>query len=702
MNQAIELLTGAPIIILVIGFLLLFLMAFFLVIFMVRAAVLAIRLRKVAASLAAITKPKEQALKLVFGVDTTLAHLWNEYADTLHRQQDFSTEGRHPVDILRSTVPATTIFTTDAIVDSRLWTEFFKHMPGICTGLGIIGTFYGLIGGLQAFQVSPDPDIVRSGLEGLIHRVGDAFVVSAIAIGLAMATTVIERLFTTVLFKRVEEITTRLDGFFTSGAGEEYLARLTRASEDSAAQSKILKDALVGDLERILTTLTERQIAAQWTGVQTLSQDLTKSITATLAGPLDALAQSARQNAEGNSEAVTRLLTDVLAGFSQRMEDLFGGQIVGINKLQQQTIDALGAAVAKLNQMATAVEEAGTKSVDALNERLLAALREMEAQRKATNDRMAEFIHQMQSAVDQSHTETNRKLQETLSQLGAAIEDQMAALREQGKRSAEAQAERDGIATARTDEMLRTLSVRVDEVLGTMKGHADRSAEAQVEREQQLAALTSDTVGTLAKVAETLMSEVRAIAAEIRSAVEAMRGATTTAIEKMNGGAETLYIASSEFKAAGQSLSGVFQQSENVSQGLRQASGSITQASMTLQGVVADHATARETLGTMLAEMRGVVESARREAGVTSEAVTRIETASRSLGQAQRQAEEYLAEVSRVLTETHEVYNASLTNTLQTQYSEFYRHLSNATGLLRDAIEELALTVQPSLKQAAE
>jgi hypothetical protein len=28
-------------------------------------------------------------------------------------------------------------------------------------------------------------------------------------------------------------------------------ARLTRASEDSAAQSKILKDALVGDLERI-------------------------------------------------------------------------------------------------------------------------------------------------------------------------------------------------------------------------------------------------------------------------------------------------------------------------------------------------------------------------------------------------------------------------------------------------------------------
>ena len=319
-----------------------------------------------------------------------------------------------------------------------------------------------------------------------------------------MATTLIERLFTTVLYKRVEEITTRLDGFSTSGAGEEYLARLTRASEDSAAQSKILKDALVGDLERILTTLAERQIEAQGTGIQRLSQDLSESIAGTLAGPLDALAKSARQNAEGNSEAVTRLLTDVLAGFSQRIEELFGGQIGGINKLQQQTIDALGAAIEKLNHMAAAVEEAGTKSVDALNERLLAALGDMEAQRKAANDRMAEFIDQMRSAVDQSQTETNRKLQETLAQLGAAVDEQMVALREQGKLSLEAQAERDGMVSARTDEMLRTLSSRVNDVLGTMKGHADRSAATQVEREQRISALTSDTVGALAKVAENL------------------------------------------------------------------------------------------------------------------------------------------------------------------------------------------------------
>lgn len=46
---------------------------------------------------------------------------------------------------LRATVPAETFFTEQALVDTPLRTEFFKHVPGILTGIGIIGTFYGLL-----------------------------------------------------------------------------------------------------------------------------------------------------------------------------------------------------------------------------------------------------------------------------------------------------------------------------------------------------------------------------------------------------------------------------------------------------------------------------------------------------------------------------------------------------------------------------
>jgi hypothetical protein len=169
------------------------------------------------------------------------------------------------------------VFTTEVLVDSRLATEFFKHLPGLFTGVGIIGTFWGLIQGLQAFKVSDDAGVVRTSLEGLMHHVSDAFLVSATAIIAAMVATFVEKMLVTALYRKAEELTFELDSLFESGAGEEYLARLVKASEDSADQSKMLKDALVTDLDRILTSLTDRQIQAQAQAARTWQSNSSKA-----------------------------------------------------------------------------------------------------------------------------------------------------------------------------------------------------------------------------------------------------------------------------------------------------------------------------------------------------------------------------------------------------------------------------------------
>jgi hypothetical protein len=104
----------------------------------------------------------------------------------------------------------------------------------------------------------------------------------------------------------------------------------------------------------------------------------------------------------------------------------------------------------------------------------------------------------------------------------------------------------------------------------------------------------------------------------------------------------------------------------------------------------------------MLEEMRGIVENARREAGFATDVIARIEAASQGLGQAHKQAEDYLNEVTRILAATHERYATSLASALGDQYKAFYTRLSEATGLLQAAIQELAVTVQPSVKRAAE
>jgi len=802
----------------------------------------------------------KKSLEPVFSVDPTLSHLWTKYAETLHVEQEQG--GGKPIR-LRSTVPASSIFTVETIVDARTSTEFFKHLPGIFTGIGILGTFKGLISGLQHFDAGGDTDAVHASLSSLMGNVSEAFYVSATAIFLAMVVTLIERTFVTKLYKQVDDTNTILDGFFSSGVGEEYLGRLTRASEDSAAQSRILKDALVGDLERILTTLAERQMEVQSAGMRQLGEDLTRGVAGALAGPLDKLAQTASQNTNNNGDAVTRLLTDVLAGFSQKMEDLFGGQIGGINKLQKQTIDSLTSAVAKLNELVSSVEQAGTKSADAMNQRLISAIGDMESHQKAANETMAAFVDRMREAVDQSQAETARKLQETLSRIGVAVEAQLAALKEQGERSGEVQARRDGETAARTEELLRTLGsnvgqmldamrrqaeegaasgaerdrraaaateeamtrlasaveaqlavmrehgeragaagaereatqargtaellagiggkveqilgavgaraddaaraqeererraaegvnensarlaaaveaqlaamreggerssaaaaarddklaaqtaetlkalgARVDEMLTSFRSHFDRMTESQGSRDRESAQAMSAAIANLSGVAERVLNEAKGAVAGMSAAVDAMRGVTTSAVDKMNSGSERLFSASTEFANAGSSVAGVFRESEALAHGLRQSAGAIESASQALGGVVADHGAARDVLKTMLGEMHGIVENAKREAGMTTDALTRIEAASRGLGQAHRQAEEYLAEVTKILGATHEKYAASLASTMGDQYKAFYAHLSEAIGLLQGAIQELAVTVQPvGVKRAAE
>ena len=683
MNPVIDFVVGAPFIIQLVAGTLATLTAFFVARFVIPAFFLLFRLRGVVRRLRRLKRTENRDPTSIFTRGKTLTHLWTEYRDTLHEQREFDpAAGAFKPTVLRSTVPAAMFFTTDALVDSRLATEFFKHLPGLFTGVGIIGTFWGLIQGLQAFKVSDDAGVVRTSLEGLMHHVSDAFLVSATAIIAAMVATFVEKMLVAALYRKAEELTFELDSMFESGAGEEYLARLVKASEDSADQSKMLKDALVTDLDRILTSLTDRQIQAQAQGSQDLAKQFIDGLTVGLQGPLERIAETFQQTSQGNSQAVTGLLTDVLAGFSQRLEELFGGQITGINQLQQQTIQALQAAVTKLDQMASTVEAAGTRTSETMGQKLADAIGGMEARQNIMNERMTEFVEQIRNLVRDSQSETNQKLQATLDQASASHSD------------------REGRVAAQTQEMLRQLGSQVDAAVGSLQARSEQATTAQLEREQRMAAQADDTVAKLGSLTENLMGDVRTIIGEVRNTVDAMRNVTSDVVSRMNSGAETMFLAADEFSKAGQGVSGVLQQVTGISTKLADASSSVSASSTMLQGVVADYATTRETLAAMLADLRSTVENAKREANLTSDILTRIESASQKLGQAQRDAEDYLAGISEVLASAHAEFATGLRNTLGEGYREFYERLSNATGLLRQAIEELASTVEPTMRRA--
>jgi hypothetical protein len=578
-----------------------------------------------------------------------LGHIWGEYTKTLHPQKEPDSLGQSRVIRWRATALADSFFTEQALVDSPLRAEYYKHLPGILTGVGIIGTFSGLILGLLHFNVSSDPALAEEGLSRLLNAVGHAFIVSGTAIAFAMLFTVIEKRLISARYRQVEKLQQGIDKLFATGAEEEYLERLVKASETSATQALQIKDALVADLKQVLSEITQLQVEASARHSSMISTDVGKVISESLGGPMERISQAVDRVGASQGDAVSKLLVDVLASFSGQIREMFGGQMSGLSDVLQQSAQAMQSTAAKFEQLAANMELAGKSAADAMSERLVAAVAAMEARQQLLNHQMGEFVDQIRALVAQSQTETSLKLQETLTQLG--------------------------------DQVLS--------VVGQLQSQVESTASVQQEHTSRLARETGAAVGAISSQVEQLIAQSLEVSGSLQASVRALSSATTDSIAKMNSGAEMLYIASSDFAKAGETVTESIELFGPAVEKIHAVSQSLLTASNTTQQVTAEYANARDSFALIVSDLKGTIENAKREAGLTSELVASLRIAAEQLNQAERQAQEYLAGISEVLGKAHQAFADSIEKTLRAGNAQFHKELSEAVSLLSGGIQDL-------------
>ena len=324
---------------------------------------------------------------------------WREYEETLHEQFDRSGPEPRVVNV-RATTTADNFFNTEVLVEAPLHTEFYKHLPGILTGVGIIATFFGLITGLQQFDASAtDPDELKRSLGGLFGYVRNAFLFSAVAIGLAMLFTMVEKIIYAICLHHATGITLEIDRLFRAGVGEEYLSKLVRSSEEGATQTKQLKESLVEDLKALLTNISERQIQA----TQQLSTDLGTSIQRSLETPLQRIAESVATTTRGQSEQSAKLLEDLMSSFLAQMRESLGGQLSGLSEMMQESARAMGKVEGALVGLVADMEHAGQASSSgvqsAMKELLVSLANHQREQGETSAAQQATALSKMQETV---------------------------------------------------------------------------------------------------------------------------------------------------------------------------------------------------------------------------------------------------------------------------------------------------------------
>ena len=347
------------------------------------------------------------------------------------------------------------------------------------------------------------------------------------------------------------------------------------------------------------------------------------------------------------------MLQDVMASFSQRLNDLFGGQISGLSDLNQQTAKSIQDAVGTLQTLVANIEESSRRSTDTMAERMAQAIEKMEARQEAMNAQSAAFIEQIRQLVASSQSETNTKLQATL----------------------------------------ETIGTQVSGMLATLNDSQAAVFESNRAREQVMADRTTSAVNSMSESVEAAIKEISVASAQMAQNVAVLTQTTSTSVEKMNAGAEQLGAASRNFAAAGERVTGVLGQAASVTAKLAETSGALTAGASSLQDLLRDYRVQRDAVGQLVAELRATVELARKEASLTTDILARIENSATRLGTAQKQADEYLEGVSKVLGEAHMTFATEVRRTLEKANTEFHNKLGAAVGLLSSGVQELEVTL---------
>jgi hypothetical protein len=481
---------------------------------------------------------------------TTLKSCWDEFSDTLHGQKKADSQGVMQVNRYRATALANSFFTEQIVISTPLKAEFFKHLPGILTGIGIIGTFLGLILGLFTFDVSKDPELVRTSLRNLLSSVGNAFVVSLAAIFLAMLITWLEKRAINRLYTELDELCGLIDSLFEAGAGEEYLQRLVDASETSATQAMQMKESIVTDLKQVLTELTNQQIAAMTANSNQLSQSIGDSITQGLVDPLTKISEAVQTVGNSQGEGVTKLLTDVMSRFVTEMDGMFGSQMRGMNEMLVQTASTIQDASQRFEQLANQIQQAGSGAADAMSKRVEEALLNMQNAQASSNEQMRIFVEQLKQNMSQGQTESTELTKNLVKELSESTTALVRSLQDQSNNAQlthnDRQKERDeqmnrllehlkdSITNTQTEsatattQLLGRLGESTEKLVKQLEDQTEKARQEQAQRSAQQDTTTAELLDNLKKHFQNTQSE----AASSTSALLSQLGEATQNLVK--------------------------------------------------------------------------------------------------------------------------------------------------------------------------
>jgi hypothetical protein len=379
-----------------------------------------------------------------------------------------------------------------------------------------------------------------------------------------------------------------------------------------------------------------------------LSENVAHTLSESIREPVELIAQAVESVGAKQGDAANTLVTEALTNFADRMNDMLGEKLQGISELLQHTTVTMQGVAIQINSLSEKLQSTEEGAAHAMMERLNSAMTSMEARQQAVDAHMVEFISQVGSLAHSSQSQASKDIESFVSSLGS----------------------------------------KVTEIITRLEAQSGQAEKEYGVRQVQLTRYTNTAMGEITSQVQTLAAEMRQASEVMRSSVAGLSQNTKESLTLFSTGANTLNAALIGFAKAGQGVNNTMTMAAGATEKIGAASANLVEATKGVKAIMEDYRNMSRVFASTVSELKATIESARQEASMTTQIVSRIQKAAEQLGIAENRAGEYLHGVTEVLAQAHAEFAGNIEMTLRKSNSQFHEELSKSVSLISGAIQD--------------
>ena len=342
----------------------------------------------------------------------TVKFIWQDFEKSLTRYKDDKTEQ------LYSVVDASEYFSFQNFTQ-KINLSFWQGYGGTFTGLGILGTFFGLTFGLSQMDMSStDIEVLKSGITELLSGVQFAFITSLVGIFIAIFYGPLHNKVIQNFKIKVQKLSNLIEEIFPRRTAEYWLhGNYTQSAE----QTKLLQTIGTDVSQAIFDGLDQRLDE----GISRLCDQIEEKITPMFENVCNSISKLGDGGTNALNETMTKFagsqmqsFADSLNNFTESVQkSLNDSQKTGeqINQIIMATLEEMRTAIKAGAEDAANYQRESVKENSATISQLVENMKTFTEQQKNLLEQFAtNNTSQIQAATDAFQTSVSNHLQKTL------------------------------------------------------------------------------------------------------------------------------------------------------------------------------------------------------------------------------------------------------------------------------------------------